>query len=101
MNDKAILGEATRDHATACATHYSQRDLTGALHLYTRLIAAHESTPESGYSISQVQNIVKSVVPAHALLDAQIELALARLEQLVPLDGDPIPIAPITPESTE
>ena len=101
MNDKGTLGEAARDYAAAYAAHHSRRDLAGALHLYTRLIDSHGSTPESGYSISQVQNIVKSVVPAQELLDAQIGLALARLEQLIPLDHGPIPVAPPTPESTE
>jgi len=101
MNDKGSLWEAARDYSAAYAAHYSQRDLAGALHLYRRLIGSHESTPQSGYSISQVQNIVKSVVPAQELLDAQIGLALARLEQRIPTDGGPIPVAPIAPESTE
>jgi hypothetical protein len=101
MNDKGSFGEAARDYAVAYAAHYSQRDLPSALHLYTRLIVSHERTPESGYSISQVQNIVKSLVPAQELLDAQVGLALACLEQRIPLDGGPIPVAPIAPESTE
>jgi hypothetical protein len=100
MNDQGDLWEAARDYAAAYAAHYSRRDLSGALYLYKRLVSSHESTPQSGYSISQIQNIVKSVVPVQELLDAQIGLALARLEQRIPLDGGPIPGAPIAPEST-
>jgi hypothetical protein len=99
MNDKGALAETARDYAAAHAAHHSRPDLAGALHLYTRLIASHESAPESRYSVSQVQKIVKSVVPAQELMEAEVGLALTCLEQSIPQRDGPIPIAPITPES--
>jgi hypothetical protein len=44
------------------------------------LTEAARGAPEAGYSRTQVQNIVNAVVPKQELLDAQMELALARLE---------------------
>jgi hypothetical protein len=61
MSDDSALTEAAREYAAAYAAHYS-------------------GAPEAGYSRTQVQNIVNAVVPKQELLDAQMELALARLE---------------------
>jgi hypothetical protein len=44
-------------------------------------MASHASAQEAGYSRAQIQNIVNTLVPAQELLDAQLELALARLER--------------------
>jgi hypothetical protein len=44
MNDTGTLGEATRNHAVACAARYFRRDLAGALDLYRRLIASHDTS---------------------------------------------------------
>ncbi len=81
MNDDGSTPEAARAYAAAYAAHYSERDLTLALQLYKNLIASHASAREAGYSRTQIQNIVNTLVPAEELLDAQLELALARLEQ--------------------
>ncbi len=71
---------ADRAYAAAHAAHYSQRDLAAALRLYRDLIAARPNAPEARYSRTQIQNIVDTVVPAQELLDAQVGLALARLD---------------------
>jgi hypothetical protein len=42
-------------------------------------MAGHPNTKEAEYSLTQIQNIVKSVVPNERLLDAQVELALTCL----------------------
>jgi len=80
MSDDGALTEVARGYAAAYAAHYSQRDLAMALQLYERLIASHSSAREAGYSRTQVQNIVHAVVSEQELLDAQMELAFAHLE---------------------
>ena len=81
MRNDTELTEAGREYAAAYAPHYTGRDLPLALRLYKRLMASHTSTQEAGYSRTQVQNIVNTVVPEQELLDAQMELALSQLEQ--------------------
>ena len=97
MVDLSAIGEAARDYAMAYDAHYSRRDLASAIHLYRKLMASHASSPEAGYSVVQIQNIVRSVVPARDLLDAQAELALDCLEEAP--SGDVA--APFTPSSAE
>ncbi len=101
MSDDSALTEAAREYAAAYAAHYSERDLAMALQLYKKIIASHASTPEAGYSRTQVQNIVNAVVPEQELLDAQMELALARLEYQISPDSGPIPVAPLASELAE
>ena len=98
MADDSALGEAARDYAEAYEPHNCRRDLSGALHLYQKLMASHASTAEAVYSLSQIQNIVQSVVPAQALLDAQTALAFGCLEETT--SGDVAPTL-ITSSSTE
>jgi hypothetical protein len=81
MSDTSARTEAARAYAVAYAAHYSERDPAKALQLYKDLIASHASAQEAGYSRAQIQNIVNTLVPAQELLDAQLELALARLER--------------------
>ena len=75
-----MRSEVARTYATAYAAHYSKRDLALALRLYRNLISSDASTPEAGYSRTQIQNIAKMLVPPQDLLDAQLELALACLQ---------------------
>ena len=89
MSDHTALREAAQEYAAAYAAHYSERDLAKALRLYQRIMASHASAPEAGYSRTQVQNIVNAVVPEQELLDARMELALARLEGQVSPDAEP------------
>jgi hypothetical protein len=90
MSDHPALKEAAREYAAAYAAHYSERDLAKALRLYQRIMASHASAPEAGYSRTQVQNIVHAVVPEQELLDAQLELVIARLEHQVSTDAEPL-----------
>ena len=73
-----------RSYAAAHRAHYSERNLVAALRLYRDLIALRPHAPEAAYSRSQIQNIVKAVVPMQELLDAQVGLALAILEHAEP-----------------
>jgi hypothetical protein len=95
MGDDSALTEAAREYAAAYAKHYSERDLAMALQLYRKIIASHPSARQAEYSRAQVQNIGNAVVPKQELLDVQIELALARLEQQISPDAGPIPVAPL------
>lgn len=72
---------AGREYAAAHAAHYSERNLAAALELYRELMASRPNAPEAGYSRTQIQNIIEVVVPAQELLEAQIGLALTRLER--------------------
>ena len=81
MRNGTGVGEAGRLYAAAHRSHYQLEDLRQALELYKDVIADHPETQEAGYSLSQIQNIVKLVVPKQAFLDAQVDLASAYLEQ--------------------
>lgn len=70
--------EAHQQYDAAYAAHYENKDLREALELYRRILAAHPDTKEAGYSRSQIQNIVKKVVPEHELFDAQVGMAMAQ-----------------------
>ena len=78
MKNECIPTEAGEQYAAAYAAHYTEKNLHQALKLYKGIVTAHPNAPEAGYSHSQIQNIVNNVVPKQDLLDAQVELALAR-----------------------
>ncbi len=80
MRHDTELSDAGRQYAAAYAAHYTRHDLPGALRLYMTVVASHPDAQEAGYSRTQVQNITNAVVPRQELLDAQMELALAHLE---------------------
>ena len=69
-------------YRAAYAAHYTGRDLPMALQLYRQVVASHPNALEAGYSRSQVENIVKAVVPTEEILDAQMKLALAHFQRV-------------------
>jgi hypothetical protein len=81
MNKDTEFTETGRQYAAAYAAHYTKRDLPMALQLYRDVIASHPGDPEAGYSRTQIQNIINTVVPQQKLLDANIELAVAHFRQ--------------------
>ena len=81
MRHDPELTEAGRQYAAAYAAHYTGHDLPVALQLYMNVIASHPDAQEAGYSHSQIENIVNTVVPKQDLLDAQIKMALHRFPQ--------------------
>ncbi len=101
MSDDRTVTESARAYASANAAHYSERDLAAALQLYKKIMACYASTREAGYSRMQILNIAHSLVPAQELLDAQVELALARLEHPSPSDPGPASAVPLAPELVE
>ena len=86
MIDNTRLTEAGQQYATAYDAHYKTKDVYKAFKLYERIIAAHPDTQEAGYSRSQVQNIVNTVVPKQEVMDALAKLALNHFKQDVPPD---------------
>ena len=93
MRNENEMTDVSLEYAAAYAAHYTGHDLRLALQLYRKLLASHPNAQEAGYSRMQVGNIVKAVVPKQALLDAQMELAIAQLEHDVTLDTERIPVA--------
>lgn len=69
--------EASQQYAAAHTAHYETKDLRQALELYQGILAAHPDTQEAGYSRSQIQNIIKEVVPGRELFEAQVGMAMA------------------------
>ena len=86
MKDNTRPTEAGQQYATAYDAHYKTKDVYKAFKLYERIIAAHPDTQEAGYSRSQVQNIVNTVVPKQKVMDALAKLALNHFKQDVPPD---------------
>jgi hypothetical protein len=83
MSSQHPLGTASaRSYARAYATHYTQRDLLGALRAYDEVIEQHPDAPEAEYSRSQMRNIVNLVVPAQELLASQVELVRRHLQRV-------------------
>lgn len=77
MRNETGLTEAGQHYAAAYAAHYTTKDLRGAIELYQGVMAAYPNTQEAEYSRSQIENIVKVVVPKQDVLDAQVKLVLA------------------------
>lgn len=82
MSRKDIVPTAAgRQYLAAHAAHYKSKDLRAALELYQRLLAQYPDTQEAGYSRSQIDNIVRAVVPKQTLLETEVHLALAHLDR--------------------
>jgi hypothetical protein len=72
---------AVDQYAAAYATHYTERNLLGALRAYGQVIERHPTAAEAGYSRAQIQNIVNLVVPPRELLASQTDLAARHLQR--------------------
>ena len=86
MENKINFTEAAQQYKTAYDAHYATKDLQKAFALYEHVIAEHSATQEAEYSRSQIQNIVKAVVPKQIIADAMAKLALTHFEQTVSPD---------------
>ena len=86
MKNKNNVTRAGEDYTKAYGMHYKTKDLQKAFKLYRGVITDYPRTDEAGYSLSQVQNIVNSVVPKQEVMDSLVALTLAHFEQDVPPD---------------
>jgi len=77
MRNNPGLTEASRQYAEAHAAQYETKDLREALELYKGILAAHPDSQEAGYSRSQIQNIIKEVIPERELFEAGVGMAVA------------------------
>jgi hypothetical protein len=84
MIDNHRPTEAGQQYTAAHDAHYTKKDMHKAFGLYRRIIADYPNTKEAGYSLSQVQNIVDTVVPKQEVLDALAVMTIAHLESDVP-----------------
>lgn len=100
MSIDVATTEAGQRYASAYAAHYKTKDLSVALELYTAVTTSYPDTQEAEYARSQIQNIVKSVVPKQILLDAHVELIRAHFELEPPSDIEPGTDTPLEPELT-
>jgi hypothetical protein len=98
MKNNTKPTEAGQQYAAAHEAHYATKDLVEALGLYKGVMAEHPNSQEAEYSRTQIHNIVKSVVPEQKLLDAQVELTLANLEQKRSPDVEPALVTPLASE---
>ncbi|MBN2524915.1 MAG: hypothetical protein JXR76_00890 [Deltaproteobacteria bacterium] len=67
--------EVGRQYLAAYEMQYESEDLREALVLYEGVITAFPESAEAGYSRSQINHIVRAVVPKQELFDAQVKLA--------------------------
>jgi len=81
MRHEAALTEAGRHYAAAHEAHYGAKNLREALELYKGVMAAYPETRESADSRSQIENIVRAVVPRQELFDAEVKLAYTHLNE--------------------
>jgi len=89
MKNNNSVTEAGKQYTAAHDVHYKTKELPRAFQLYRDIIADHPDTKEAGYSLSQVQNIVKDVVPKQEVLDSLVAMALDHFERDVPSDSKP------------
>jgi hypothetical protein len=94
MRNDTGMTEASQQYAAAHAAHHGTKDLRAALELYKGILAAYPDTQEAGYSRSQIQNIIKEVVPERELLEAQAGMAMAHFGEDRQQEGR-IPVPPM------
>ena len=87
MNKHKITLEG-EDYTKAYDMHYKTKDLPKAFNLYRGVIADYPNTDEARYSLSQVQNIVNTVVPKHEVMDALVAMTLAHFKQDKEMDAE-------------
>ena len=92
MSNDSALSAAGKQYAEAHEAHYTTKNMPEALELYKGVIATYPDTQEAEYSRTQIQNIVRSVVPVQEFVNAQAALALVHLEHEEPSDAKPAPV---------
>jgi hypothetical protein len=96
---KAGKTEAGQQYAAAHEDHYTTKDPGEALGLRRPGMDAHPETQEAECSRSQIQNIVRAVVPKQGLFDAEVELAPVHVAHGSSPGIAPHPVAPTVADS--
>jgi hypothetical protein len=76
VKNATILPTSSKHYAEAYEKQYATKDLHAALLDYKDIVTEYPDTKEAGYSRSQIQNIVRAVVPEAVLKEVQLKLAL-------------------------
>ncbi len=77
-----IPAESSKQYTVAYDTHYTEQDLREALNKYVVLIDKYPHSVEAEYARTQIQNIVKAVVPDDELLSSLVQLLRSRFESM-------------------
>ena len=81
MEQTTSPADAGLKYAEAYETHYGAKNVHIAFVLYNRIIAEHPESREAEYCRSQLQNILKAVVPKQKIAEAMQQLMTAKFEQ--------------------
>lgn len=69
MKEDTKLTKAGKRYSIAQEAHYTTKDIHKAFLMYGNIIKHYPDTPESQYSRSQVQRILKEVIPEKMIND--------------------------------
>ncbi|MFN3194127.1 MAG: hypothetical protein ACE361_26700 [Aureliella sp.] len=75
-----IPAEPSKLYAVAYEAHYTEQDFREALNKYVVLIDLYSNSVEAEYARTQIQNMVKTVVPTDELLSSLVQLLQSRFE---------------------
>lgn len=81
MKQTELPTEAGLQYAEAYEAHYGAKNVHTAFDLYNRIIAKHPESREADFCRSQLQNILKAVVPKQKIAEAMQPLMTAYFEQ--------------------
>ena len=81
MSSKIPDPLAEEKYSEAHKLHYGEKCLQPALDLYLAILNDHADSSEAGFALSQIQNIVNSVVPKAELLEAHVKMVKSTLSQ--------------------
>lgn len=81
MSEGSVDKKASGEYEKAYTAHYKSKKLEDAIARYQNIIKSHPKSKEAGYARAQLLNIVNHVVSPEELLNAQVEMALARLKK--------------------
>jgi hypothetical protein len=81
MEQTTQPADAGLQYAEAYEAHYGAKNAHQAFVLYNRVIAKHPESREADYCRSQLQNILKAVVPKQKIAEAMQQLMTAHFEQ--------------------
>jgi predicted translin family RNA/ssDNA-binding protein len=82
MSNETEENNSVQQYALAYGLHYDSEDLKQAFEQYKHILQAFPDTREAGYARSQIQHIVNATVPKQILLESQMKLATAALDQI-------------------
>jgi hypothetical protein len=80
--------EVGRLYARAYTLHYKESNLRRAFALYKSILTDFPDTKEAGYANSQIEAIIKAMVPEAERLAVQMDLVAARFDAVESPDSE-------------